>query len=243
MAFISDLHLFSSRSNAHEHEDAIFRAIRWCDLCVWGGDLFDFRWSRHPDSERTVQRALGWLERWCERFPQTQFVFLNGNHDAHAPFSQALAEWARGNERFVGGLDWLRVDDVLLVHGDVIEGDGSEEAFTRYRNRWSGKPLAGRLRNHAYDVAIAARMHRAVATATHRKKKTCLRLLRWMHRQPSEFVDGVRRIVFGHTHRFLPGEWVHGVQFFNGGAAIRHVPFAPVKLEFPTETEPAGRSG
>ena len=43
LTFVSDLHLFSSRSNASEHHDLIGRAIDQSDLCVWGGDLFDFR--------------------------------------------------------------------------------------------------------------------------------------------------------------------------------------------------------
>jgi UDP-2,3-diacylglucosamine pyrophosphatase LpxH len=46
LTFISDLHLFSNRCNASEHVDLMARAIDESELCVWGGDLFDFRWSR-----------------------------------------------------------------------------------------------------------------------------------------------------------------------------------------------------
>ena len=43
LTFISDLHLFSNRCNASEHHDLIERSIQQSDLCIWGGDLFDFR--------------------------------------------------------------------------------------------------------------------------------------------------------------------------------------------------------
>ena len=233
IAFISDLHLFSRRCNAHEHEERIEQAVSWGEMCVWGGDLFDFRWSQERRGDVTVGRAIDWLERWYDRHPDTTFVFLAGNHDAHRPFADALRRWARDRERFHDGLECLRVRDTLLVHGDVIEGNGSHEAFTRYRTRWSGKPTAGALQNQAYEMAVAARVHKAVASAAHRKRNTCLRLLRWMHDQPDDAIRGVRRVVFGHTHRLITGLRVDGIRFYNGGAAIRHVPFSPVMIELP----------
>lgn len=240
ISFISDLHLFSRRCNAHEHESRIAEAVDWGQMCVWGGDLFDFRWSGDRQGHATIRGALAWLDSWYERFPEKTFVFLSGNHDAHLPFVDALRDWAAGRERFHSGLDCLRVRDTLLVHGDVIEGDGSHEAFLRYRNRWSGKPAAGPLRDQAYELAVAARVHRAVATAAHRKRDTCLRLLRWLKHQPPGATEGVRRVVFGHTHRLITGVRIDGVRFYNGGAAIRHVPFAPVMLEVtPNAPEPA----
>ncbi len=233
IAFISDLHLFSRRCNAHEHELRIEQAVEWGEMCVWGGDLFDFRWSGDRQGDATIGRALDWLQHWYDRFPGKTFVFLSGNHDAHRPFIEALRSWSERRERFFSDLDCLRVRDTLLVHGDVIEGDGSHEAFTRYRNRWHGKSAAGPIQNQAYDVAIATRVHRAVASAAHRKRHTCLKLLRWMNHQPPESIEGVRRVVFGHTHRLITGMRIDGIRFYNGGAAIRHVPFSPVMLELP----------
>jgi UDP-2,3-diacylglucosamine hydrolase len=67
--------------------------------------------------------------------------------------------------------------------------------------------------------------------AVHRRRATCIRLLHWMHQQPYQATEGVSRVVFGHTHRKLDGYRVAGIEFFNGGATIRHVPFAPVVLD------------
>jgi UDP-2,3-diacylglucosamine pyrophosphatase LpxH len=232
LAFISDLHLFSTRCNASEHHDLIARSIDEADLCVWGGDLFDFRWSRLRNETESVARALDWLDQWYTRFPATQFVFLDGNHDAHLVFSRALADWAGERARFECGLDCVRIDDTLLLHGDVIEGNGRDDAFADYRGRWQNKRVASQMASNIYDMAIAARVHRAAAMAAHRRRATCIRLIRWMHGQPEKSTAGVRRIVFGHTHRRIHGYRVGGIEFFNGGAAIRHVPFSPVILDF-----------
>ncbi len=233
LTFISDLHLFSSRSNAGEHREMIRRAIERSDLCVWGGDLFDFRWSRVGNEQATIDHALEWLQQWHDEFPEKSFVFLDGNHDAHAEFSNQLNDWANQHRRFQCGLNCIRVRDTLLLHGDVIEGGGTPDAFADYRDRWSDKPTASNMASGVYDLAIATRVHRAAAIAVHRRRATCLRLMRWMHRQPAESVEGVQRIVFGHTHRKISGYRVQGIEFHNGGAAIRHVPFAPVHVEFP----------
>lgn len=244
LTFVSDLHLFSNRCNASEHHDLIAKSIDQADMCVWGGDLFDFRWSRLRNESTSVNRALDWLDDWYKQFPEKQFVYLHGNHDAHGLFTRAMSDWANARERFECGLDCIRIDDALLLHGDVIEGKGSPEAFADYRGRWQNKRVASRMASGVYDVAIAARVHKAAAMAAHRRRATCIRLIRWMHGQPDHATDGIRRIVFGHTHRRIDGYRVGGIQFFNGGAAIRHVPFHPVSIEFDrvVKTEPQSGS-
>lgn len=231
LTFISDLHLFSSRSNADQHRSMIGESIDQADLCVWGGDLFDFRWSRLRDDRESIDRALDWLDVWYQQHPTTQFVFLDGNHDAHLAFREQLSEWASSRERFRSGLDCLRVGDTLLLHGDVIEGRGCHDRFSRYRGRWQNKPTAGNTANRLYDAAVAARVHRAAAAATHRHRNTCLRLLHWMNGQPTEATEGIEKVVFGHTHRRIDAYRIDGIEFYNGGAAIQHVPFRPVTLQ------------
>ncbi|MGB7327044.1 MAG: metallophosphoesterase [Rubripirellula sp.] len=230
VAFVSDLHWLSARSNYESHEESIRDAVRRSDLCIWGGDLFDFRWSQRSDDASAVAASLQWLDGWYGDFPETRFVFLNGNHDAHESFQTALVDWAATRDRFDLGGECLRIGDTIWLHGDVIEGDGSADAFARYRYQWKNKSTSGRLASLAYDVAVNARVHKAAAFAAHRRKNTCTRLIRWLHQQPTHQTDGVRRVVFGHTHRRINGFRIGSHEFFNGGAAIRHVPFQPIVL-------------
>ncbi|TWU47080.1 metallophosphoesterase [Rubripirellula reticaptiva] len=230
VAFVSDLHWLSARSNYESHETSIRNAVSRCNVCVWGGDLFDFRWSQHANDTFAIEASLEWLDHWYRDFPETRFVFLNGNHDAHESFQVSLVDWAASRDRFEVGAECLRIGDTIWLHGDVIEGDGSADAFSHYRNQWKNKPTSGRLASLAYDVAVNARIHKAAALAAHRRKNTCMRLLRWLQRQPANQTSGVRRIVFGHTHRRINGFRIGSHEFFNGGAAIRHVPFQPIVL-------------
>lgn len=230
VAFISDLHLQSGRCNADDHLAEITAAIEDCDLCVWGGDLFDFRWTRVSDDAKAVQTAIDWLGTYCAQHPETSFVYLNGNHDAHAPFAARLLKWSQDISNLTAGVEALRVGETLFLHGDVIEGDGSDAAFQRYRQRWSHQPRAGTARSRLYDLAVAARAHRVVSALAHQNTATCRKLVRWIERQPTSETAGLTRVVFGHTHRQLRHFYCGSFEFHNGGAAIRHCEFAPILL-------------
>ncbi|TWT74253.1 metallophosphoesterase [Allorhodopirellula solitaria] len=252
VAFISDLHLLSSRCSYPDHRLAIRQAIESADLCVWGGDLFDFCWSCRGDGPTSRRLAIEWLDDWKREFPEKTFVYLTGNHDAQPEFQAALADWAGNAQRAYPiaqkqptlaiepsavyvGLDAIRIGNCLLVHGDVIEAGGVHAGLADYRSRWqherTGKPQPPAIRNGLYNVAVNARLHLATAGVAHRRKNVCLRLLHWMHRQPDWVGEGVHRIAFGHTHRRLSGIRIAGYEFYNGGATVKHVPFAPIVLE------------
>lgn len=263
MAFISDLHLFSSRCNYERHEATIRRAVEASDVCVWGGDLFDFCWSRIGGGDVSRKAAIDWLEAWRAEFPEKTFVYLTGNHDAQAAFRESLEQWAlphtqpenlspsdtdgdnsdstraaqhvrlpmRPGSVYVG-LDAIRLADTLMVHGDVIEGGRNSVGLDQYRNRWAHEPATSpaNLQNGLYDAAVTARLHLAAAGVAHRRRSTCLRLLHWARQQPDWMHHNIGQVVFGHTHRCLRGVHVAGIDFYNAGAAVKHVKFEPVVL-------------
>ena len=245
MAFISDLHLFSSRCNYERHEATIRRAVEASDVCVWGGDLFDFCWSRIGGGDVSRKAAIDWLEAWRAEFPEKTFVYLTGNHDAQAAFRESLDQWARphtqpenlspsdtdgDNSDSTGaaqhvrlpmrpgsvyvGLDAIRLADTLMVHGDVIEGGRNSVGLDQYRNRWAHEPATSpaNLQNGLYDAAVT------------------VRLLHWARQQPDWMHHNIGQVVFGHTHRCLRGVHVAGIDFYNAGAAVKHVKFEPVVL-------------
>ncbi|MEO9931607.1 MAG: metallophosphoesterase [Rhodopirellula bahusiensis] len=263
LAFVSDLHLFSSRCHYERHEATIRRAVEASDVCVWGGDLFDFCWSRLGGGDVSRRAAIDWLEAWRSEFPEKIFVYLSGNHDAQASFRDSLEEWARphfqsddfqssdphqGDQNAAVpaqhirlrmrpgavhvGWDAIRLADTLMVHGDVIEGGRYPAGLDQYRNRWAHEPATSpaNLQNGLYDAAVTARLHLAAAGVVHRRRSTCLRLLHWARQQPHWLHHDIQRMVFGHTHRCLSGVHVAGIDFYNGGAAVKHVKFEPVVL-------------
>lgn len=240
VGFVSDLHLFSSRSTAHEHEEAIRRVAGEVDLMVLGGDLFDFRWSRVGSAAATTAASLDWLDRIIDTSPAVRWAFLFGNHDGDAVFLRGLRKWATRRSDFEIAGDVLRVGDTVFLHGDVIEGGKHVDGFDRYRRRWADKSTAGHWSSRAYDAVVAVRAHKVAAAAAHRRRITCRRLLDALRPLGHDYTEGLRRVVFGHTHRHLDGFYYDGVRFYNCGAAIRWLPFCPIVLTVePSDDAPA----
>jgi len=230
--FVSDLHLMSTRSTAEEHAFLIEQSVKQSEVVVWGGDLFDFRWSRFRTEHESVAFAIGYLNDWLTNFPNQQFVFLRGNHDASPLFLSHLDRWAEAHERFTVAGDILRIKDAVMLHGDQIEGRGKQARFDRYRQKWAEKKRAALWRFSPYDAIVTARAHKVAAAVAHRNRLTVKRLAKYLELHGLGCDDGIRRVVFGHTHRVVNGYELDGVRFYCGGAAIRHVPFDPVEIPF-----------
>ncbi|HTN77248.1 MAG TPA: metallophosphoesterase, partial [Pirellulaceae bacterium] len=84
--FVSDLHLFSRRSQAQRYRDQLHATARDAKVFVLGGDIFDFRWSMLKSVEVTVDAAIIWLEELIAPHPDCQFHFVLGNHDCNRRF-------------------------------------------------------------------------------------------------------------------------------------------------------------
>lgn len=230
LAFVSDLHLFSARSTAEQHFEAMIHAAQRAEMVVLGGDLFDIRWSRVGCQRQTIAAAIDWLDRFIHCAGPRQFVYLFGNHDSDPELRERLADWASSRDDVTIAGDWLRVNDIVLLHGDAIEGRGDIAALDVYRHRWSMKPQATLTQSRAYDAAVSLRAHRLAAVFAHRRRRTFQRLLTYLQAHQIGPETGIRRVVYGHTHRYIPGKSFGGVRFYNPGATVRGVPFQPLLL-------------
>ena len=67
--FVSDLHLFANRSNAHRYLEEIARAASRAEVFVLGGDIFDFRWSRDSDPSGGADGHVAGSANWPLRRP------------------------------------------------------------------------------------------------------------------------------------------------------------------------------
>ena len=102
--FISDLHLFASRSKAWKYLDEMVLAAREAENFVLGGDIFDFRWARTKNNRQTVDRAIAWLTDLINSCPGCHFHFVLGNHDYHQALMDRLADLS-GNCQISLGID------------------------------------------------------------------------------------------------------------------------------------------
>lgn len=238
LCFISDLHLFSKRSTATLHHEMLVEAARDSDLVVLGGDLFDLRWSVHRDPVATIEHASRWVAHFLEEVPGVDCYFLSGNHDSEPALLREMGRLALSHPRFRLSGDVLQIGDTALLHGDVVDVAGCPDRLVGYRRRWAEKAARGAVASAAYDGAVGLRLHRLAAATAHRTPIVCRRVLRYLQRFGMTPETGLARVVFGHTHRRLVGFENGGVTFYNGGAAIRGVPFRPVVLPFSRDSAP-----
>jgi len=229
--FVSDLHLFANRSRADDHLHGIQRAADDADLCILGGDIFDFRWSTLPSTDATVDAAVCWLRDLCRFAPQTEVQFLLGNHDYHVRLIDRLPELSRDVANFEWHRFYIRAGDTVFLHGDVADRKMTSEMLERRRERWATHRQKGRYHSRAYDLVVKSRMHLLVPRAVYPRRLVARRIVSYLDHIGHGRDKGVRQVCFGHTHRPLQEYRYRGLLFHNGGAPIGTGRFQILQVE------------
>ncbi len=227
--FLSDLHLFSNRSEASRYSAMMEAAAEQAHTMILGGDIFDFKWSRHSSLEHSISEAIEWIENLLVSYPLCSFYYLLGNHDAHPDFVAALDRLAFRRRN----LEWqpyvLRLGHCVFLHGDVIDGGVSHQAVDERRHRHGADRSPPPFRHWLYDVVVRTRAHRFVATVVNRHDWVLAKLFQYLSEQGLDASRGVTDVYFGHTHREVHGLVYNGLRFHNGGAAIKGLGFRIVE--------------
>jgi UDP-2,3-diacylglucosamine hydrolase len=222
--FVSDLHLFANRSNAHRYLEQIARTASLAKAFVLGGDIFDFRWARIP-TLRAVDVAAEWIEELALSSPQCQFHLVLGNHDYH----QALIDKLIELEKRVHNLSWhrfyVRLGDSVFLHGDVADKEMDARMLAEAREEWLDARRRGPFLSKLYDVVVMTRLHKSVPHLVYAKRIVVRRILKYLESIGQGPNNGVRDVYFGHTHRKLSNYHYRGLTFHNGGAPIKGVKF------------------
>lgn len=229
--FVSDLHLFSRRSNGDRHAAAIHERARVAREFVLGGDLFDFRWTTRPTISDAVRHAARWLEHLAAENPHCRFHVLLGNHDHRRDYCDQLDKLSRRRENFAWQPFVLRMGKAVFLHGDAADRGATPNRLTERRSHAEHHRKKGRLANLMYDVAISGRLHNVVARAANRRRKVARRISAYLDAVGHGRESGVEHVYFGHTHVPLTDFQHGGLTFHNPGATIKGVGFriVPVK--------------
>jgi UDP-2,3-diacylglucosamine pyrophosphatase LpxH len=222
--FVSDLHLFANRSNAHHYLEEMAEAAAGAEVFVLGGDIFDFRWSRIAIL-RSVQMAARWLRELAASCPQCQFHLVLGNHDYH----QALIDQLATLVTEVPNLSWhryyLRLGSSIFLHGDVADKTMDAQGLAEAREEWLDERRRGPFLSALYDVVVMTRLHKPVPRLVYAKRIVVRRILKYLESIGQGPHDGVRDVYFGHTHRRMSNYHYRGLTFHNGGAPIKGMKF------------------
>lgn len=226
--FVSDLHLFANRSNAHRYLEEIARAASHAETFILGGDTFDFRWSHMPIL-KAVDRAFQWLEELTTDCPDCQFHLVLGNHDYHQAFIDRLTD----SGHRLSNLEWhrfyVRLGSSVFLHGDVANKVMDARMLAESRDRWLDHRRRGPFASMLYDVVVLTRMHKPVPHVLFSKRIVVRRILKYLESIGQGPGNGVCDVYFGHTHKKLTNYHYHGLAFHNGGAPIKGLKFRIVE--------------
>jgi UDP-2,3-diacylglucosamine pyrophosphatase LpxH len=227
--FVSDLHLFSQRSVGHVRMDGLQTTFPDADLLVLGGDVFDFKWSQLGSFPETLVAAENWFHQLMNDW-QGDVLFLPGNHDCVPAFLDKVECRISKLDRFYWRPHCAQLGDAVFLHGDVLDSQFGLNQLESYRARFHDEQPQSPMAHRMYQVAVAMRIHRAIPKIRHTTAKTCEKLLKWIP-EISDDPSAVRRAFFGHTHVAINGDTCGGVEFYNPGAALKHLSFQPVRFQ------------
>jgi UDP-2,3-diacylglucosamine hydrolase len=230
--FVSDLHLFSRRSQAGKYQDLLHATAREAKCFVLGGDIFDFRWSTLKSSDATIDAAIRWLEELIAPHGDCQFHFVLGNHDCNKKFVARLDALAARTANLSWYDDYVRIGHSLFLHGDVADVNTTAATLAMRRQKWHhDERRPGAVKNFLYDMVVHAQIHKMVGQLANPQSKVAARLLLYLDDIGHGPKNGLRHIYFGHTHVAMTNFQFGGLTFHNGGAPIKGLEFRIIKTD------------
>lgn len=224
--FVSDLHLFSRRSLAAQHEQALHAAASRARMFILGGDIFDFRWSTLDSTEATVEAAVRWLDDLSGAHKRCDFHFVLGNHDCNRRFVSALEAYSAAQPNFAVHPYYFRLGRSVFLHGDAADRPRMCSNRLRLRReKWAHDEQRGPWRHLLYDLAVQTNIHRVVGQVAHPKRRVAHRLLNYLTRVGHGPTTGLEHVYFGHTHQAMSNYRYQGLKFHNGGSPMPGLEF------------------
>lgn len=217
---ISDLHLFTHRSDGAHHVDKIRQALAESDFFVLNGDIFDFRWSTFATLDQTLDAAEAWLAEASDCNPRCQVHFVMGNHDCPARFAIRLEELAQRTPNFSWHPSHVRIGSNLFLHGDLPISLQPCDPFHRLPGHIERRK--GRLMNLAYSAVISTRLH-LITDRFHSPTRCAQRIHRSLMSNRTGLAEGLTDVYFGHVHYIMRDFQYGGLSFHNTGSAVRHL--------------------
>lgn len=229
----SDLHLLADRQPLKHFEKWMTKWQKEYDLCILNGDIFDFRWSRERDRDRSLIRAERWLRGLMEPYQRAQFVVLQGNHDSVPHYQMLLRKLQGEYEHFHWQEHWWVLGNKVFLHGDVPDVSGRMETLQQYRDHHSGMSMQSPhpIKHWVYSKATQAGLTGIIPRILPWKKQ-CRNTHAFLRTQLGHRYDNIQDVYLGHTHVHYSDYSHHGIRFHNCGAPLKGAKFYPNDFEF-----------
>jgi len=233
---VSDLHLFSRRSDGEKLWTQIDQHRGNAEILILNGDTFDFRWSQFSAEAESIEAALAWVERLTRdgRWKQIHYIF--GNHDCLDEFTRELRQLSAERQMLECHELHLQLGRCFFLHGDCANSRMTPADLKRYRASWSKDRPRGAWSKALYDGVDALGVSKVFHELYFPRERTIGRIVHHLNQVFPEWREQVDHCYFGHTHQPFSGETHEGVAFHNTGSGIRGMGFQP--LCFTTSSDP-----
>ncbi len=229
----SDLHLLAERQSKTHWEKWMHKWRSEYDLCILNGDIFDFRWSRERDRNRSLQQAEEWLRQLLDPKIRASFVVLQGNHDSCPHYQMLLKKLETEFSHFHWQEHWWVMDDMVFLHGDVPDISGEMETLQAYRAHHLGlgmkhpHPIRHWFYKNATRIGVTGSITRMLPW-----KNQCKRTDVFLKNQLGHRYDTISDVYLGHTHVHYADYNHEGRRFHNCGAPFRGARFRPSEFDY-----------
>ncbi|MDX1974318.1 MAG: metallophosphoesterase family protein [Rickettsiales bacterium] len=234
---ISDLHLFGNISRFKVRGAPAKQLDDWLkdkDYCVLNGDIFELLYTSSTDN--AIEYGIRWLKRLCEKYPQCEFHYVLGNHDAVDEFIHRVEELSRNDTsdpshaipNLVFHKHRFKMGNMLCVHGD------------EYMHSTPTK-------RYEYSVSEAKKYNSANSLSQNQIQELFYPTVKYYFRNPDAAskivytalsnnpklnIQDYEHVVFGHTHVPFTNHSYQGIHFHNTGGFTTLAKPNPVLFDF-----------
>ena len=107
------------------------------NLLVLGGDIFDFRWSRHEELSQSLSEVFNWLEALLEHYPHLRIAYVLGNHDCLLASQPEFHRFPNTFVQFTWEEHQFGIGDQLFLHSDILDAGENLTQLGLYRQRFA----------------------------------------------------------------------------------------------------------
>lgn len=227
---VSDLHLFSPRSEGSRLMAERIEEVSNADVLVLNGDVFDFRWSELPNQSATISAAIDWLNMLLDNFHGESVHYVLGNHDCLSAFTLQLDEIVQNHSKFSYHEHRLILNRSLFFHGDCANRNMDENMYKQYRRAWNIHRQRGKVGKTLYQIADFTGLSRRFHEQHFPQDATVERVAHYLDHILPAWREEIDDVFIGHTHRPFTSHTHEGVKFHNTGSGIRSMGFLPLSF-------------
>ena len=216
---VSDLHIFTEWTSIDSYIEEIRSAAAKSDFFVLNGDIFDFKWSTLPTSQKTVEQAVKWLKNICQSAPDCSFYYILGNHDAHIKMPPALQNLKKQVKNFNWSATHFFIGSYLFLHGDLLFTLKKKSPFSRPPEKYLKSEPKHRILSKGYNIAIGMGAHRFVTSMMNTRQCASYSYAVLKKHSISE-MKVTTDVFLGHTHASFSNFKFKDLIFHNTGSAV-----------------------